>query len=539
MNITSDEEAYAILAKYGITPPPHIVYKSSLLGMPIQEFIATQCYLNKNQLMPTYPWVNLILDIMFYPGKYNLPHFFTKLYSCPKKSIKTTISACIARWVCETWEGKQEELFLASDAEQSKGRGYQSFRDTIELHPRYDKERRVLTGPNGEYLWRITDKQALYIPDGSFLKPVSSDYAGESGGNPTATFYTELWTWHLSKDEKLYAEMTVPPTRPEGFRFIDTYAGYTGQASVLETVWHRLQREGYRLTVDDIPAWGEMFPEEYELPIYIHLPSRTIGYIDQGAKAHRFPWQQGPVGEVYYAQERAAALNEADYLRLHENLWADPLQALMPIQWWDNCLDLTLKEAPEPEKNPSVIGVDASVTHDCTAMNRWTRHPKLHADNVIREEAVWDPEKLGHEMDYDATILPTLYMWSEKFNIVQVTYDKYQLKYLMDRVSRGDCKDIHLPDGRTVDLRALPVRACNQLGERLEADSSLVTMIRDRHIHHAGDCPIFRDHLLQAGSMHDTHENTKLRIVKLDDRSKIDDVVAGSMANRETSRLGL
>ncbi len=534
--INSREEALAILAKHGITPPPHVVYKASLLGMPLQEFMGTQCYLNKKP-MPRWPHVDLILDLMFYPEKYGYPHWFTKLYSCPKKSIKTTISAVIAQWVPETWNGKQECIFLASDAEQSKGRGYAAFRDSIEQNPRYDKDRRMLYGPNKEELWRVTDRGATYLPDNSFLKPVSSDFAGEAGGNPTATFYTELWTWRLVKDQKLYSEMTVPPTRPEGFRFIDTYAGYSGESSVLWSVWRRLEDEGYQLTVDDVPAWKALFPDEDKLPIYIHMPSRTIGYIDQGPQAHRFPWQQGEQGAIYYQQERAAALNEAEYFRLHENMWADPFQALMPIQWWDNCLDSTL--TPDTERSASVVSCDASVTHDCTAMNRWTRHPVIHQDTVLREEAVWDPEKLGHEMDYDSTILPQLVHWSRRHNIVQVTYDKHQLKYLMDRVSYGTCGDIPMPDGSIATLRALPTRALNQNTERLVSDTMLVTMIRDRKIHHDGTCPVFREHLLAAGSHHDLHENTKQRIVKRDDVSKIDDVIAGSMGNYETLRLGI
>lgn len=534
--INSKEDAYAILQKYGITPPAHVVYKNSLLGMPIQEFMGTQCYLDKNTLMPRWPHVDLLLDLMFYPQKYGYPHWFTKLYSAPKKSIKTAISSVVARWVPETWEGKQECIFLASDAEQAKGRGYAAFQDSVRGHPRYDPEKRLLSGPNGEQLWRITDKQAIYLPDGSFLKPVSSDYAGEAGGNPTATFYTELHTWRLTKDEKLYAEMTVPPTRPLGFRFIDTYAGYSGVSSVLWTIWRRLTKEGYQLTVDDVPEWGKLFPDEDYLPVYIHMPSRTIGYIDQGPIAHRFPWQQGEVGEVYYRQERAAALNESEYLRLHENLWADPYQSLMPIQWFDNCLDMEMP--PEEAKKPCVISCDASVTHDCTAMTRHTRHPVIHQDTVIRDEAVWNP-KIAGEINYDLTILPQLVLWHRKHIIVEVTYDKYQLKYLMDRVNHGTCGDIPMPDGSIAHLPALPVRPFNQQTERLESDTMLVTMIRDRKLHHAGNLPNLRNHILSAGAVHDSHENTKQRIVKLDDTSTIDLVVSASMGNREILRLGV
>lgn len=536
--ITSREEAFAILAKHGIVPPPELVYKNSLVGMPIQEFMGTQCYLNKTQLMPVWAHVNLLLDLMFYPEKYGLPHFFVILYSTIKKSIKTTLGSVIARWVMETWDGKQECIFLASDAEQAKGRGYQMFRDTIELHPRYDKDKRILFGPNNEKLWDITDKRALYIPDGSFIKPVSSDYAGEAGGNPTASFYTELWTWRMQKDEKLFSEMTVPPTRPRGFRYIDSYAGYTGESNVLWKIWQRLQRDGRQLTVDDVPAWGVLYPDEPKLPVWVHLPSRSIGYIDQGIKARRFPWQLGPEGDAYYLAERAAAVNDGDYLRLNENYWAEPRHALMPIQWWDNCLDATL--APLKERQAVVIGCDASVTHDCTAMTLHSRHPVEHYDTVLREEAVWNPKDFeSGEMNYDESILPQLVYWTRRYNVVSVVYDKFQLKYLMDRVATGTCGPIKMADGSIATLRALPVRSFNQQNERREADSSFVNMVRDRAFHHSGNCPITRQHVLNAAATHDTHENTKLHIVKRDDESMIDAVVSTAMGNYETFSLSI
>lgn len=541
VGITSKEKAYAILAKHGLTPPSHVVYKNSLLGMPIQQFMGTQCYLEKNQLMPTFQHVDLILDIMFYPEKYGLPHWFTKLYSTIKKSIKTTLSAVIARWVAETWPGQQEEIFLASDAEQSKGRGYKAFRETIEKHPNWDKDKKILFGPNGEKLWYINDKHALYLPDNSELKPVSADYAGESGGNPTATFYTELWTWRLQKEEFLYTEMTVPPTRPEGFRFIDSYAGHVGRSNILWRIWQRLVKDGRRLTVDDVPAWGVLFPDEYELPIYIDIPSRTIGYIDQGVAARRFPWQQGEVGEAYYQQERAAALSESEYLRLNENIWAEAEQSLMPIQWFDNCTDSTLRDGEENElkdRAPVVVSIDASVTHDCTAMTMHSRHPKYHQDAVTRKEAVFDPRN-GGEINYDTTILPQLVEWNRRYNIIEIEYDTTQLAYLMQRVSEGRCGDIPMADGSIAKLPAIACRAFNQNNERLVSDTMFVTMTRDRHCWHDGTLHNLRQHIINAGAKYDASQGNKLRIVKMDEEHPIDCSVAASMGTKGCLDVGI
>jgi len=532
--ITSKEEAYAILAKHGLTPPPSVVYATSLLGMPIQEFMATQCYLERNKLMPTYPHVNLILDLMFYPEKYGFPHWFTMLYSTIKKSIKTTITGIVADWVNRTWEGQQELTFLASDAEQSKDRGYKAFRGVIEKNPKYDKEKRILFGPNGEILYRVNDRKTIYVPTDSETKYVSSDYAGESGGNPTATFYTELWTWYLEKESKLWTEMTVPPTRPRGFRLADTYAGYAGKSNILWTLWQRLVRDGHRITIDELPQWHELFPDEETTPFYVDIPSRTFGYIDQGITARRFPWQQGTTGAIYYQQERAAALSEADYLRLNENIWAEPTSALMPITWFDNCVDISLRDGNEnalKDKAPVIVSIDAAVTHDCCAATLHSRHPKYHQDTVTRKCVVWDPRD-GGEIHFDETILPQLVEWRRRYNIVEIEYDPTQLSYLMQRVEMGTCGDIHMPDGSVATLPAIPCRKFNQMNERLVSDTMFVTATRDQHAWHDGTLSDLRQHIQNAAAIHDTHEDRRLRIVKRSDDLPIDAVVAASMGNK-------
>lgn len=539
--ITSKEEAFAALAKYGITPPANVVYNVTLQGMPIQEFMATRCYLERNKLMPTFKHVDVILDLMFYPEKYGFPHWFTMLYSTIKKSIKTTITGIVADWVAETWEGQQELIYLASDAEQSKDRGFKAFREILEKNPRYNRDQRLLYGPNNEKLWSITNREAIYLPDNSFVKYVSSDYAGESGGNPTATFYTELWTWRLEKEEKLWLEMTVPPTRPKGFRLADTYAGYSGQSNILWKLWQRLTRDGHRLTLDEFPIWHELFPDEETTPFYIDIPSRTFGYIDQGVQARRFPWQQGEAGDIYYQQERAAALHDSDYLRLHENVWSEPTEALMPITWFDNCTDTSLRDGEEnalKDRAPVLVSIDASVTHDCTAMTLHSRHPKYHQDTVVRKEIIFDPRD-GGEINYDTTILPQLVEWRRRYNIVEIDFDPTQLSYLMQRVEVGRCGDIPMPDGSIATLPAIPCRTFNQMNERIVADTMFVTMVRDRHCWHDGTLQGLRQHILNADSIHDTHENRRLRIVKRSDDKPIDCAVAASMGNKATLDVGI
>jgi phage terminase large subunit-like protein len=58
----------------------------------------------------------------------------------------------------------------------------------------------------------------------------------------------------------------------------------------------------------------------------------------------------------------------------------------------------------------------------------------------------------------------------------------------------------------------------------------LYDLIRDRQLHHDGTSQEMREHILNAAAQMAPKEDTKLRIVKKEAESKIDLVVALSMA---------
>lgn len=465
--------------------------------------------------------------------------FQTLVWSTVKKSGKTTIAALIARWVAERWGNMNEVYAIANDLEQARGRVYDKVLKSIQLDPRYDQRKDVLPG-----LWDIVQREARHLPSKSILRALSGDYRGEAGSNPTATFWSELWGYTLEASQRLWDELTPVPTRPRSIRFVETYSGFEGESLLLIEQYDLATsplRGARQLTRDDVPDWP-CPGDPHELPLYVNPLARTLAYWDTGETARRMPWQT----PAYY-QEQAISLRPEAFDRLHLNKWVSSTSSFIPPEWWDACRI----SAPDPNidmsHTPLVLAADASVSGDCSAIVAVHRDPKDPDNKVILSSLEsWTPPP-GGTINYSLTIEPSLrrlitghihplhescstHSYLEALgpctpvqprNVALLTYDMYQLHDMMTRF-------------RNEGL--VWVKSFSQGGDRMVADYQLFTFIRDRRISHYGD-PASREHIANAAAKQSPGENTKLRIVKKSKASKIDIVVATSMATYECKRL--
>lgn len=468
--------------------------------------------------------------------------FQTIVFSTIKKSGKTALAGLVARWIAETWGSHVEVYTMANDLEQARGRIYAAALTSIELDPNYSRKAKGIPEQ-----WRIIEREASYLPTHSTMRAVSADYKGEAGSNPVATLWSELWGYTSEASLRLWEELTPVPTRPRSIRYVETYAGYHGESGILNDLEDRMRdpRNGSRrLTHEDLAKVGLYWPwpEEKELPLYIHEVSRTIAYWDSGEAARRMPWQT----KEYYDAQRATLRDQA-YTRLHENVRVSSVDNFVPVEWWDR-----LKEPDMPElgdNEPVVVGADASVTGDCTgivAVGRDKRKPGQAV--LVRRAKCWYPSK-GHPLDYSTTLEPTLLQWctghihwpDEKcdnfakidalgpckpvkpMNVVQIAYDEYQLHDMMTR------------------FRNAAIAWCKKFGQQADrsiADKQLYDLIKDQNIHHTGDMDL-RDHIQNCAAKVPVGDNTRMRLVKKADNLKIDLAVGTSMAANECLRLSL
>jgi phage terminase large subunit-like protein len=433
------------------------------------------------------------------------------IYSTVKKSGKTAIAGAVARYVAEHFGPRNEVLCMANDLEQAKGRIYKAMCDSIELNPKFDRSKNVLSNK-----WRIIQREATCIKNGTTVRAVSVDYKGEAGSNPACTLWSELWGYSSEASKRLWAELTPVPTRRRSFRFVETYAGYADESDILIELYDLVVKRGRRVTREELEPYGG-WPYEDEPPLFVNEEAAAVAYWDEGEIARRMPWQT----PSYYASQQLE-LTQAQFERLHLNWWTQSVSQFAPVEWWQR---LANPQLGLPNDNtPLVLGADASVTGDCTALVAFSRHPDplRHGDLAQRYVKVWRPTRES-PMDYTNTIEAEIRRLCASYNVVELAYDPYQLHKMGTDLSReAVCWS----------------RPFNQGIEREKADYQYYTMVRDKAIEHIGD-PDAEEHFKNAGTKMSKDEDTKLRIVKRSKDKHIDITVASSMAAAECKRLNL
>lgn len=466
------------------------------------------------------PHQKTLLRYMFDPLRPIEDTYQTQVWSTIKKSGKTAVASMVSRWKAETSGKYADVILVGNDVDQARSRIYDAAIHSMEMDPLFDRQRRELLNANGTTEWRIIRSLATYIPNDARIRPIALDYRGEAGANPSATVFTELWGADQERARRLYDEMVPPPTKPRAIRFVEGYAGYEGESILWREIWDMAQKDGRRLTREELAPYGE-WPFEDDPPIWINPQARMCAYIDQGIEARRMPWQQGELGRRYYETQERTERPDA-FARLHLNLWVSSVTEFIPIAWWEACREENL--APLPRDWPIIVGADAAVTGDCAAIVGVCRDPTRLERLRVLFTRIWTPTP-GHPLDFAGPggFEDEIRRMCAQYNVAQVAYDPYQLHRTMTGFMQEGL---------------VWCRAFNQVAERARADKQLYDIIRDRRIVHPG-LPDLSEHIKNAAAKHAPDEDTRLRIIKKSQSGKIDSAVALSMACAEALRLNL
>lgn len=147
------------------------------------------------------------------------------LWSEVKKSGKTFVAACLGLWWAFT-RSYTEVVVAANDLEQSVSR---VFATMVALCEHNSELRRSLTIRAAE----------IIISNGTAIKAIPSDYRGEAGARHSLAIFDELWGFDSERAQRLFEELTPPPTEPDAWILVVTTAGFTGESSVLERLYQR------------------------------------------------------------------------------------------------------------------------------------------------------------------------------------------------------------------------------------------------------------------------------------------------------------
>ncbi len=147
------------------------------------------------------------------------------LWAEPKKSGKTFLAACLLLWWGIT-NPATEIIVVANDLEQSIGRVFRTAVALIRANPALDTF--------------VTVRAAsLEFTNGTIVTAIASDYRGAAGSRHSLVIVDEPWGIQLENAQRLFEELTPPPTEPDAWVLLTTYAGFTGESKLLESLYER------------------------------------------------------------------------------------------------------------------------------------------------------------------------------------------------------------------------------------------------------------------------------------------------------------
>ena len=409
----------------------------------------------------------------------------------------------------QAWRIPGELYVIGNDLKQADNRMNQFIRYNLENSP-----------PFKNYFSIV--RYEIDLDNNSKIHAIPVDPEGEAGMNPTGLFWTEAWGAKHAKHELLWTEAALSPQRAgQSFKFIESYAGYKNTSMILWRLYDSIWQEGEPVPVDYLrKLCNQLESEQYEM----NLSDNDLALLSDElrTKDNAIAWwctrpvlpaQMGDSGQRYYATQSATLL-PAEYDRQHRNQWADALQSFVAIEAWDACQG---ELPPVSQYEVQVLAIDASVSGDCTAVVSVSRRGEMV---YIRAVKVWQPER-GQKIDY-ADVEKWIVDYKANNRVACIVYDPYQMEYMAERLIKS---------GHWVE-------PFNQGAMRLKGDKSLHDRIINQKIMHDGD-PTLKQHILNANAKIDSEEG-KLRIVKANEQSKVDALVALSMAayTAETLDIG-
>jgi phage terminase large subunit-like protein len=319
----------------------------------------------------------------------------TIIYSCVKKSGKTTINGAVTLAWGFTQEAPNEILVLANDLEQTLARVFNTMEGIIKFNPELQREAEV-------------QSKTIYLANGTTVTAISGDYQGAAGSNHGLVSYDELWGYTSESSIRLWEELTPVPTRKNSIRFITTYAGFEGESKLLWDLYKQV------VSKDEHPeGMGERIHPT--LPIYANREARLFAYWDHEP---RMPWQ---TQEYYDSQKRT--LRPGAYLRFHRNQWATAEEAFITSEMWDPCVDHS-HHPTTITREPIFVGIDVGIKHD-NAARVAVRWDEAGGKLILVSHRVWKPTPT-QPLDLETTVEQDLRDLNDKCDVVEYLANPYQ-----------------------------------------------------------------------------------------------------------------
>ena len=316
------------------------------------------------------------------------------VYSCPKKSGKTTFAAIIVITLVVLFGGTHPEaVCAANDHEQAMGRVFAAIKQIVECSPLLRTQAKI-----------TADKISIA---GAVISAITSNYASAAGSNPVISTFDELWAYGTERLRRLFDELVPPPTRRIACRLVVTYAGFTGESILLE--------ELYRRGLQQPQISANLHAGDGILMFWSHKPVA--------------PWQD----DAWVAEMRRS-LRPNQFSRMIENRFVSDEASFINMTSWDQCVDRSIGHVVADRTLQVWAAVDVGIKHDSTALAAVT-WSKEHQQVRLVDHRIYTPSP-DQPIDFSADIEQTLREWSRRFDVRAILYDPYQMAASSQRLLR-------------------------------------------------------------------------------------------------------
>jgi phage terminase large subunit-like protein len=318
------------------------------------------------------------------------------LYSCPKKSGKTTFAALVCLTIILlSSEAFPEATLAANDQEQAMGRVFEMCRRIVAASPLLKREA------------KITQDKITFPAFNAIISAIPASFAGAAGGNQNISIFDEAWAYTSERSRRLWDELVPPPTRKIACRLTVTYAGFEGESLLLEELYKRGLQQ---------PSVGkDLYAGDGLLMFW----------------SHEFiaPWQD----EAWHAQQRRE--RPSAYQRQVLNEFAASSSQFVDMSAWDACVQPSLGVLPYSREHYIWVGVDASTKRDSTAICACTYDRKTNTVRLANHR-IFTPTATS-PINFEDTVERTLLEWHQHYRVRQIRFDPYQLVSVAQRLAKA------------------------------------------------------------------------------------------------------
>jgi hypothetical protein len=401
-----------------------------------------------------------------------------------KKQGKTATAAGVILYHA-TRKKYAECVIAAADQDQAKDRVLRAAKFAVE------------NGPLGRHAKVYRD--VIELDNGSLIQALPMDWRGAAGGNYSCVVFDELHSYIYEGQRRLFDELIIPPTQPDGVRWVASYAGFLGESVLLWELWQKALA-GVR--------------DDGALPIYHTADASLLALIDTGPESWRMPWTSGEAGRRYIAETQVSERPNV-FRRLWLNEWVENESQFVTKEQWVACYSPDVQRWHDGDTRRLTLGADASTSRDLTALVgvSWNESAKQTEAIYCR---VWRPERGEYRggkptIDLQATIGDEVLRLHGLGVVDSVIFDPFQLHSIALAWEKAGIRVIELP----------------QTNARIESDQSLYDAILSKSLVHCGD-PELTEHITNAVAVETPRG---FRLAKERTSRKIDAAVALSMAH--------